>query len=93
MAPGPLSRGIPFGHFMHDQLHDGRSIRLFNVIDDCNREALVIGIDFSMPAARAVRSLDQVIEWRGKPLKIPCDNGSELVGCETSNRDDLYPTR
>jgi putative transposase len=47
---------------MHDQLHDGRSIRLFNVIDDFNREALAIDIDFSMPAARVVRSLNQVIE-------------------------------
>jgi putative transposase len=65
---------------MHDQLHDGRSIRLFNVIDDFSREALAIDIDFSMPAARVVRSLDQVIEWRGKPLKIRCDNGPELVG-------------
>ena len=80
MTPGQSSRGIPFGHFMHDQLHDGRSIRLFNAIDDFNLEALAIDIDFSMPAARVVRSLDQVIEWRGKPLKLRCDNGPELVG-------------
>lgn len=26
--------------FMHNQLDDGRSLRLFNVIDDFNREAL-----------------------------------------------------
>ena len=65
--------------FMHDQLQDGRSIRLFNIIDDFNREALAIDIDFSMPAARVVRSLNQVIEWRGKPLKIRCDNGPELI--------------
>jgi putative transposase len=31
--------------FMHDQLKDGRSIRLLNVIDDFNREAPGIEID------------------------------------------------
>ncbi len=35
--------------FMHDQSKDGRSIRLLNVIDDFNREALGIEIDFSLP--------------------------------------------
>jgi putative transposase len=52
--------------FMHDQLEDGRSIRLFNVIDDFNREALGIEVDFSLPSERVVRSLDQIIAWRGK---------------------------
>ena len=32
--------------FMRDQLQDARSIRLFNVIDDFNREALGIGVGF-----------------------------------------------
>lgn len=36
-------------HFMRDQLEDGRSFRLFNVIDDSSREALCIEIDFSFP--------------------------------------------
>ncbi|MGJ8523509.1 IS3 family transposase ISPa195 [Carnimonas sp. R-84981] len=65
--------------FMHDQLKDGRSIRLFNVIDDYNREALGIEVDFSLPSARVIRSLEQIIEWRGKPLTIRCDNGPELI--------------
>jgi putative transposase len=39
--------------FMHDQLADGRSIRLFNVINDFNREGLIIDIDFSLPSERA----------------------------------------
>ena len=56
--------------FMHDQLQDGKSIRLFNVIDDFNREALGIEVDFWLPAERVVRSLDQIIAWRGKPCVI-----------------------
>lgn len=65
--------------FMHDQLADGRSYRLFNVIDDYNREGLAIEVDFSLPATRVIRALNQVIEWRGKPLQIRCDNGPEYI--------------
>lgn len=64
---------------MHDQLSDGRSIRLFNLIDDFNREALAIDLDLSLPAERVVRSLEQVIEWRGKPASIRSDNGPEYI--------------
>ena len=65
--------------FMHDQLADNRSYRLFNVIDDFNREGLAIEVDFSLPASRVVRALDQIIEWRGKPNRIRCDNGPEYI--------------
>lgn len=76
----PLAKNIVWSmDFVHDQLKDGRSIRLFNVIDDYNCEALGIEVDFSLPSARVIRSLEQIIEWRGKPLAIRCDNGPELV--------------
>ena len=65
--------------FMHDKLEDGRSFRLFNVIDDFNREALAIDIDLSLPSERVIRSLDQIIEWRGKPQVIRSDNGPEYI--------------
>ena len=65
--------------FMHDQLADGRRYRLFNVLDDCNREGLCIEVDFSLPAERVIRSLDQIIEWRGQPATIRCDNGPEYI--------------
>lgn len=65
--------------FMHDQLENGRSYRLLNIIDDFNREGLGIEADFSLSAERVIRTLNQIIEWRGKPLSIRCDNGPEYV--------------
>ena len=56
--------------FMHDQLSNRRSIRLCNVIDDFNREALGIEVDFSLPSERGIRSLEQIIAWRGRPCVI-----------------------
>jgi putative transposase len=65
--------------FMHDQLTDGRSVRVLNVCDDFNREGLIAAIDFSMPAKRLTRELDQLFEWRGQPQVIRSDNGPEFI--------------
>lgn len=65
--------------FMADRLQDGRQFRLLNVLDDFNREGLGIEVDFSLPAERVIRSLNQIIEWRGKPFAIRVDNGPEYV--------------
>ena len=64
---------------MHDNLDDGRQYRLLNVLDDFNREGLGIEVDLSLPSARVIRSLEQIIEWRGKPKAIRCDNGPEYL--------------
>lgn len=65
--------------FMSDSLIDGRSLRTFNVLDDYNREGLGIEVDQSLPSARVIRALEQIIEWRGKPAAIRCDNGPEYI--------------
>src|SRR5690625_7639550 len=65
--------------FMSDQLVSGKTIRTFNVIDDYNREGLGIEVDLSLPALRVIRALDQIIEWRGKPAALRCDNGPEYI--------------
>ena len=65
--------------FMADRLADGRQFRLLNVLDDFNREGLGIEVDFSLPAERVIRSLDRIIEWRGKPKAIRVDNGPEYI--------------
>ena len=65
--------------FMLDQFCNGKSFRILNILDDFNCEGLAIDVDFSLPAARVVRSLYQVIVWRGKPAMIRVDNGPKYV--------------
>ncbi|SAG78999.1 integrase catalytic subunit [Enterobacter hormaechei] len=64
---------------MHDALVCGRRFPTFNVVDDFNREALVIEIDLNIPAQRVIRVLDRIVANRGYPLKIRMDNRPELV--------------
>lgn len=65
--------------FMSDRLSNGSKFRTFNVLDDFNREGLGIEVDVSLPSMRVIRSLDQIIEERGKPQMIRCDNGPEYI--------------
>jgi putative transposase len=65
--------------FMSDSLADGRALRTFNVVDDYNREGLGIEVDLSLPSTRVIRSLERIIEWRGKPDALRCDNGPEYI--------------
>ena len=65
--------------FMADQLVDGRPFRTLNILDDFNREGLTIEVDFSLPSERVVRTLNQVISWRGRPDAIRIDNGPEYI--------------
>ena len=65
--------------FMSDALWDGRRIRLLNVIDDFNREILMIETDTSLPTARVIRCLTQIGYERGLPKMIRVDNGPEFI--------------
>jgi putative transposase len=65
--------------FMSDALWGNRRFRTFNVVDDFNREALAIEVDFNLSAERVVRTLDRIAATRGYPLKLRLDNGPEFV--------------
>ncbi len=82
--PEPLAVPEAINHcwsmdFLHEQLANGRSFRLFNLIDDFNREVLAMDVDLFLSAEGVVRALNQVIEWRGKPQAIRSDNGPEYI--------------
>ncbi|RNM04653.1 IS3 family transposase [Dickeya undicola] len=65
--------------FMSGALCDGRRFRLFNVVDDFNREALAIDVDLNIPSHRVVRILERLSAERGYPAFIRSDNGPELT--------------
>jgi len=68
--------------FMSDSLSDGRRVRMFNVIDDYNREALAVEPGLSFPATRVTRVLNQLEEEIGLPKVIRVDNGPEFISKE-----------
>ena len=65
--------------FTSDALTDGRKFRTLNVLDDYNREALGIELDYSLPAQRVIRLLDGLVERHGKPERLRSDNGPEFI--------------
>lgn len=68
--------------FMSDALWDGRKIRLLNVIDDYNREVLMIETDTSLPTLRVIRCLTEIGKRRGLPKMIRVDNGPEFISAK-----------
>jgi putative transposase len=65
--------------FMHDVLMNGRTVRILNIIDDYNREALSIEADYSHSGSSVTQVLERIISYKGKPNEIRCDNGPEFL--------------
>lgn len=74
--------------FMEDRLETGRKVRILNIIDDYNREALLCEPSFNFPSERVVELLEQLIEWHGKPINIRTDNGTEFIAKAFENYCD-----
>lgn len=58
--------------FMYDQLEDGRTIRLLNVMDGLNRETIGMEIDFSLPSECVIRDSSLNIFTQETPVKRLC---------------------
>ena len=56
-----------------------QSVRIINIMDECSRRALWTEAHDSISARKLIGILDKVIEWRGTPKYIRCDNGPEFI--------------
>jgi len=86
VAQARVSSPVPTGpdqrwsmDFVRDTLADGRPFRVWALVDDATREAPLVLVDRSLPAARVVEALDTLLLVRGRPASIVCDNGPEFV--------------
>ncbi len=80
----PLTVPIGMNHswsmdFMSDALSYGRRVRILNIIDDYNREALTIEAAHSFAGEQVVRILKELVFMKGKPQQIRVDNGPEFL--------------
>jgi len=65
--------------FMSDSMVGNRKFRTLNVMDDCSREVLAIEVDTLLSSRRVIRTLNRIIEQRGKPVSIRTDNCPEFT--------------
>jgi putative transposase len=65
--------------FMGDTLANGRTFRMFNLVDDGSRECLAIEVDHGLSGLRVTRVLDRVAAQRPLPKQIVVDNGPEFT--------------
>lgn len=100
----PLAVPVQANHtwsadFMADALWSGRRFRTFNVNDDFNRESLRIEVDTSLPSARVIRALDELVELRGRPTATVGQRsrvhqrGIEGLGPPPRRRSGPHPAR
>lgn len=65
--------------FQYDATADGRQFKIASMLDEHTRESILNIVDRSITAERLKTELDAVIQARGKPVVLRCDNGPELI--------------
>lgn len=80
LAPKNINEGWAMD-FVSDWVVEpqGQSIRVINIMDEGSRRALWTEAHQNISAKKLVEVLDKVIEYRGRPTYIRCDNGPEFI--------------
>ncbi|NRA51861.1 MAG: IS3 family transposase [Phaeodactylibacter sp.] len=87
LAPGQVNEGWAMD-FLSDWVVGPaqEKVRIINVVEDlrpreesCSRKALWTEAHTNISAKKLIEVLDKIVEWRGKPSYIRCDNGPEFI--------------
>lgn len=65
--------------FVSDALATGRALRALTIVDSYTRECPAIEVASGISNRQVTRTLDKIIEERGKPDSLRCDNGPEFT--------------
>lgn len=65
--------------FVSARTHDGRTVRLLNLIDESTRECLLIRGERRWSSAKVIGALADVMVVKGVPEHLRSDNGPEFV--------------
>jgi transposase InsO family protein len=65
--------------FVEDRTHDGRKIRMLNIIDEFTRECLAIRVERKLNSTAVIDVLCDLFILRGVPGQIRSDNGPEFI--------------
>ena len=65
--------------FVEDRTHDGRKLRMLNVVDEYTREALAIRVARRLNSTDVIDVLSDLFILRGVPGHIRSDNGPEFI--------------
>jgi putative transposase len=65
--------------FVEDRTHDGRKIRMLNIVDEFTREAMAIRVSRWLNSNDVIDVLSDLFILRGVPAYIRSDNGPEFI--------------
>ncbi|KWH25748.1 integrase [Burkholderia cepacia] len=68
--------------FVHDQLVDGRALKMLCVIDEYTRECLAIEVGASLRSQDVILTLSRLMRLYGKPAYVRSDNDAEFTAAK-----------
>jgi putative transposase len=71
--------------FVGARTHDGRSVRLLNLIDEHTRESLLVRAQRRWSSSRVISALADVMVMKGVPEHLRSDNGPEFIAKDLRN--------